>query len=148
MIDGVHIKKLRFIEDERGRLMEVLRKDDPFYGKFGQAYVTTARPGVVKAWHYHMLQDDNIALLVGKIRFGLFDAREDSRTHGESMDLLADEKEPVLIHIPRGVYHGFKCVGDVEAMVMNVPTEPYNHNSPDELRVDPFENDIPFDWSG
>jgi dTDP-4-dehydrorhamnose 3,5-epimerase len=146
MIEGVHIKKLRFIEDERGRLMEVLRKDDPFYRKFGQAYVTTARPGVVKAWHYHMLQDDNIALLVGKIRFGLFDARKDSRTHGESMDLLVDEKAPVLIHVPKGVYHGFKCVGDVEAMVMNVPTEPYNHNSPDELRVDAFENEIPFDW--
>ncbi len=146
MIEGVRIKELKFIKDERGKLMEVLRRDDPFYTEFGQAYVTTARPGIVKAWHYHKVQDDNIALLAGKIRFGLFDAREDSRTRGESMDLVVEEEAPVLIHIPKGVYHGFKCVGVAEAMVMNVPTEPYNHESPDEFRVDPFDNDIPFDW--
>ncbi|MFQ5905482.1 MAG: dTDP-4-dehydrorhamnose 3,5-epimerase family protein [bacterium] len=146
MIDGVHVKKLRFIKDERGKLMEVLRKDDPFYSRFGQAYVTTARPGVVKAWHYHKLQDDNIALIRGKVRLGLYDAREGSKTRGEVMELLADEENPLLVHIPAGVYHGFKGLGNEESMVMNVPTVPYNHKNPDEFRIDPFDNDIPFDW--
>ena len=146
MIEGVHIKKLKFIEDDRGKLMEVVRNDDPFYTGFGQAYVTTAKPGIVKAWHYHRIQDDNIALVSGKIRLGLYDAREDSKTHGEVMDITTDEEGPVLIHIPKGVFHGFKGLGDRESMVMNVPTEVYNHENPDEFRVDPFENDIPFDW--
>jgi len=146
MIDGVYIKRLKFIKDERGKLMEVLRKDDPFYSTFGQAYVTTAKPGVVKAWHYHKLQDDNIALVRGKVRFGLYDAREGSRTRGEVMELIADEENPLLVHIPAGVYHGFKGLNDQESMVMNVPTVPYNHKSPDEFRLDPFDNDIPFDW--
>jgi dTDP-4-dehydrorhamnose 3,5-epimerase len=113
---------------------------------FGQAYVTTARPGVVKAWHYHKIQDDNIALVSGKIRFGLYDAREGSETYGEVMDLSMDEESPMLVHIPKGVYHGFKGLGDQESMVMNVPTEAYDHRSPDEYRVDAFDNDIPFDW--
>ena len=147
MIDGVHIKKLKYIKDERGRLMEVFRVDDLSFRKFGQAYVTTAKPGVVKAWHYHRLQDDNIALITGRVRFGLYDARVGSKTFGEVMDLVADEENPVLVHIPAGIYHGFKAMGDKETMVMNVPTEAYNHNAPDEFRVDPFENDIPFDWA-
>jgi len=146
MIDGVHVKKLKFIKDERGKLMEVIRKDDPFYSKFGQAYVTTVKPGVVKAWHYHKIQDDNIALVRGKVRLGLYDAREGSKTYGEVMELFADEENPLLVHIPAGVYHGFKGVGDQETMVMNVPTEPYNHENPDEYRLDPFDNDIAFDW--
>jgi dTDP-4-dehydrorhamnose 3,5-epimerase len=146
MIEGVHIKELRFIKDDRGKLMEVVRNDDPFYSRFGQAYVTTAKPGVVKAWHYHKIQDDNIALVSGKIRFGLYDAREGSETHGEVMDISMDEEDPQLIHIPKGVFHGFKGLGDRESMVMNVPTEAYDHESPDEYRVDPFDNDIPFDW--
>ena len=53
MIHGVEIKQLRVIPDERGRLMEVLRCDDNIFNKFGQVYVTTAQPGVVKGWHYH-----------------------------------------------------------------------------------------------
>ena len=48
MIQGVRIKKLKVIPDERGRLMEMLRCDDDFFTKFGQAYMTAAYPGVVK----------------------------------------------------------------------------------------------------
>jgi len=53
MIEGVKTKRLKVIPDERGFLMEMLRCDDEFYQKFGQVYLTTAYPGVVKAWHYH-----------------------------------------------------------------------------------------------
>ena len=60
MIDGVQIKSLKFIPDERGRLMEILRCDDPMFSRFGQVYMTTTLPGVIKAWHYHRKQDDNI----------------------------------------------------------------------------------------
>ena len=49
LIDGVRVKKLKWITDERGKLMEILRCDDPAFDKFGQVYVTTCYPGVVKA---------------------------------------------------------------------------------------------------
>ncbi|HEC78366.1 MAG TPA: dTDP-4-dehydrorhamnose 3,5-epimerase, partial [candidate division WOR-3 bacterium] len=65
LIDGVSIKNLRVIPDERGRLMEILRSDDEQFSKFGQVYITTAYPGVVKAWHYHKLQDDNMTVIKG-----------------------------------------------------------------------------------
>ena len=58
MIDGVIVKKLKVIPDERGRLMEIMRADDNFFQKFGQVYMTTAYPGVVKGWHYHKKQAD------------------------------------------------------------------------------------------
>ena len=51
-----------------------------------------------------------------------------------------------LVRIPKFVYHGFKCVGDKEAVVINVPTLPYNSKEQDEYRVDAFDNDIPYDW--
>jgi dTDP-4-dehydrorhamnose 3,5-epimerase len=38
LIDGVHVKPLRVIPDERGYLMEMLRADDPFFRKFGPAW--------------------------------------------------------------------------------------------------------------
>jgi dTDP-4-dehydrorhamnose 3,5-epimerase-like enzyme len=44
MIDGVKIKKLKVIPDERGRLMEILRRDDELFQNFGQAYATTTTP--------------------------------------------------------------------------------------------------------
>ena len=59
LINGVQVKQLRWIPDERGKLMEMLRCDDPMFEKFGQVYVTTCYPGVVKAWHYHRNQAAN-----------------------------------------------------------------------------------------
>lgn len=146
MIEGVKIKKLKVVPDERGRLMEILRNDDELFEKFGQVYMTTAFPGVVKAWHYHKIQTDNFTCVKGKMRLGLYDSRENSPTKGEVLDYTLTPEEPALVQIPPGVFHGFKCVGDSEAIVINTPTEPYNREKPDEYRVDAINNDIPFDW--
>jgi len=147
MIEGVHTKSLRVIPDERGRLMEILRADDDAFDKFGQVYMTTAYPGVVKGWHYHKLQSDNMAVVKGMMKIVLYDGREDSPTHGEVNEFFVGEHNPVLIHIPPYVYHGFKCVSQEEAIVVNIPTEVYNYSAPDEFRVHPHDNDIPYDWN-
>ena len=147
MIDGVKVKHLKVIPDERGRLMEILRSDDHMLEQFGQVYFTSAFAGVVKAWHYHRLQDDNFSCIQGRIKLALYDARGDSPTKGEINEFYLSLDEPKVVHIPKGVYHGFKCVSQQEAMVINVVTQPYNHKNPDELRVDAFDNHIHFDWN-
>ncbi len=147
MIDGVELKKLKVLPDERGRLMEIFRRDDPFYSQFGQVYMTTAYPGVVKGWHYHKKQFDNMAVVKGMMKIVLYDGRKDSKTFGEVNEFFAGEHNPVLIHIPPFVHHGFKCISPDEAIVINTPTEAYDYKSPDEFRVDPHNNDIPYDWN-
>ena len=146
MIDGVKVKKLKVIPDERGRLMEILRADDEAFEKFGQVYMTTAYPGVVKAWHYHKNQADNMAVVKGMMKIVLYDNRKNSLTKGEVNEFFVGEHNPILITIPREVYHGFKCISDEEAIVINIPTNTYNYESPDEYRVDPHKNNIPYNW--
>jgi len=147
MIEGVKIKKLKVIPDNRGRLMEILRKDDELFEEFGQVYMTTAFPGIVKAWHYHKKQTDNFTCIKGKMRLGLCDGRKDSKTHGNVEEyIISIDENPILVQIPPEVYHGFKCISEDEALVINVVTVPYDRNVPDEYRLDPYDNDIQFDW--
>lgn len=146
MIDGVKIKKLKVAPDERGRLMEILRSDDSLFLKFGQVYMTTTYPGVVKAWHLHKKQTDNIACVQGVIKLALCDSREGSPTFKEVNQFYLGIHNPLLIQIPVDVYHGWMCVSEEEAIVVNIPTEVYNYENPDEHRVDPHQNDIPYDW--
>lgn len=147
MIEGVKIKKLRVIPDARGRLMEILRNDDEQFVQFGQVYVTTAYPGVVKGWHYHKKQIDNFTVVKGMMKVVLYDGREDSPTHGEVNKFFMGDFNPILLTIPQGVVHGFKCIGDHESIVVNCPSEVYNYHNPDEYRIDPHHNDIPYDWA-
>jgi len=146
-IDGVQVKRLKVIPDDRGRLMEILRRDDPLFIKFGQVYMTTAFPGVVKAWHYHKLQTDSFTCVKGMLKLALYDARENSPTRGEVAEFFIGESNPCLVQIPAGVYHGFKGIGLEEAIVVNCPTEPYNHEQPDEYRLDAHTDEIPYDWT-
>ncbi len=146
LIEGVIIKKLKVIPDERGRLMEMLRCDDEFFSKFGQVYMTTAYPGVVKGWHYHKIQADNMVVVKGMMKLVLYDGRKDSKTYKEINEFYMGEHNPTLVHIPAGVMHGFKCISENEAICINVPTEPYNYENPDEYRVDPHSGDIPYSW--
>lgn len=147
MIEGVRVKWLQTNLDERGRLFEVLRADDDLFRAFGQAYITTAYPGVVKAWHMHKLQTDNMCVVRGNVRFVLYDPRESSPTHGQVAEFSFSDENRMLLQIPPDVYHGFKNVGAEEAYVLNIPTEPYNHDQPDEYRLDPGDSDIPYDWA-
>jgi len=146
LIDGVIVKPLRLLRDERGWLMEILRADDPHFQRFGQVYVTVARPGVVKAWHAHERQTDHLAVVAGEARVGLYDGREGSPTRGNVLEIVAGENNPVLIVVPPGVYHGFKAVGGAPAHVVNVPTELYDYDQPDELRRPYDDPAIPYDW--
>jgi dTDP-4-dehydrorhamnose 3,5-epimerase len=146
MIHGVVIKKLKVIPDERGHLMEIIRKDDELFVKFGQVYMTTAYPGVVKGWHYHKEQIDNFAVVKGMIKLVLYDNRSDSPTKGEINEFFLGEHNPMLVQIPNLVLHGFKCISTDEAICINCPTEVYNYEKPDEFRVDPHKNDIPYSW--
>jgi len=146
MIDGVKVKKLKVIPDDRGRLMEILRRDDAIFKEFGQVYMTTARPGIIKAWHYHKKQTDNFTCVFGKIQLALYDARPQSKTFKSVDEFILSLGEPTLVQIPPFVYHGFKCVSDQEAIVINTVTHPYDRNEPDEYRIDPRENEIPYDW--
>ncbi|MBC8264755.1 MAG: dTDP-4-dehydrorhamnose 3,5-epimerase family protein [Anaerolineales bacterium] len=147
MIEGVKVRKLRHIPDERGYLMEMLRSDWEEYDKFGQVYITAVYPGVVKGWHYHKIQTDHFICVHGMAKVVLYDGREGSPTHGEVNEFFMGQQNPMLLKIPPGVMHGFKGISQEMALIVNVPTELYNYEQPDEYRLPAHTDQIPYDWS-
>jgi len=147
LIDGVEIRGAKVLPDERGRLGEIMRADDPWFEKFGQVYFTTTYPGVVKAWHWHEKQTDHFYVVRGMVKIALHDRRQDSPTRGVVNEVCLGEHCPGLLRIPPGVEHGWMCVSEQEAYIVNVVSEMYNYTEPDEQRTDPHENDIPYDWA-
>lgn len=149
LIDGVQLKQLKQIKDDRGYLMEMLRSDWPEFkkiGKFGQCYVTVCNAGVAKAWHFHKKQTDRFIVVKGMARIALFDARAKSKTKGEINDFVIGEDNPALLLIPKGVIHGFTSATENPAFIVNIPTQLYNYKKPDEFRL-PFDTpEIKYDW--
>lgn len=145
MIKGVFVKPLKQIPDERGKIMHMLRADDPYFTQFGEIYFSVVYPGVIKGWHLHKKMTLNYAVVSGMIKLVLYDAREESPTKSELQELFIGEDNYVLVQIPPGIYNGFKGIGDRPAIVANCSDIP--HDGEEILRMDPFSNDIPYDWN-
>ena len=145
MIEGVHIRPLKQIPDERGKVVHMLRCDDPWYESFGEIYFSTVYPGVIKGWHLHRRMTLNYAVVTGMVKLVLYDDREGSPTRREVVELFTGEDRYLLITIPPGLWNGFKGIGVKPAIVANCATEP--HDPEEIMRLDPFSDKIPYNWS-
>ena len=144
MIDGVIVKKLDIIPDERGAVYHMLRSDDPIFKKFGEIYFSMVYPGVVKGWHLHKKMTLNYAVPIGMIKLVLYDNRSESKTKGEIMELFIGELNYQLVSIPPNIWNGFKGIGVKPALVANCATE--THDPKEIERVDPKSPLIPYNW--
>jgi dTDP-4-dehydrorhamnose 3,5-epimerase len=145
LLEGVVLRPARPIPDKRGDVIEIL---DPRWadacGPLVYAYQVSLRPHAVKGWVRHLGQEDRIFLVRGALRWALFDSREGSPTAGELNLITVTERNPSLLVIPRGVFHAVENLGLDEAVFINLPTAPFNHEDPDKYRL-PLVNDlIPF----
>jgi dTDP-4-dehydrorhamnose 3,5-epimerase len=144
-IHDVHVTPLRRIADERGAVFHMLREDSPVFERFGEIYFSTVYPGVVKGWHIHSRMTLNYAVPVGMIKLVCYDNRPDSPTRGVVQEMHIGELNYALVTIPPKVWNGFKGEGVQPALVANCAT--IAHDPTEIDRMDPFDNDIPYDWS-
>jgi len=145
MIEGAAIHPLRQIPDERGKVMHMLRRDDPWFAEFGEIYFSVVFPGAIKAWHLHTRMTLNYAVPSGRIRLVLYDDRDDSPTRGELLELVTGDDAYALVTVPPGVWNGFTGLGSAPAIVANCATIPHD---PDEIvRLDPSSDRIPYRWA-
>lgn len=140
------VTDLKLLPNERGRLLEVQRSDDPSFPGFGQAYVTSTYPGVVKAWYRHTTQVDQIAVVTGLLKLVLYDDREGSPTNGVVQEVVLGELAPRLVLIPPGVWHGFQAIGGRETFALHLNDVAYDPAQPDEERLSPDSDLIPYSW--
>jgi dTDP-4-dehydrorhamnose 3,5-epimerase len=144
MINGVFLHPLRQLSDERGKIMHMLRCDDPHFERFGEIYFSVVYPAVIKGWHLHKEMTLNYAVVSGMIKLVLYDDRPDSPSRGELQELFVGDSNYVLVRIPPGVWNGFKGIGTGPAIVANCATIPHDAN--EIVRKDPFDPSIPYRW--
>ena len=61
-------------------MLHFLRNDDPDFTSFGECYMSEINSVAIKGWKKHLEQTQNIVVPIGKIKFVLFDSRNNSAT--------------------------------------------------------------------
>ncbi len=150
-VDGLVFRRTRPVPHEDGFLTEVARASwDVLDRPVKQVHITTTFPGRIRAWGLHQASIDRLFVVTGLVKIVVFDGRLDSTTHGQLTEIVVSERNPGLLIVPPNLYHGWKNIGVSEAIIINMPTEMYNYETPDALDM-PWDSVaarelIPYTW--
>ena len=121
-MQGIEIKKLDKKVDERGCLVKLLMQQElkDARQEFGEIYITTAKPGVVKGNHYHPLATEWFFIISGQGKLALCTAE------GERRDISLSGDDPTIVKVPAGIRHAIKNVGTEDLALLAYADHPYN----------------------
>ncbi|TAL25739.1 MAG: dTDP-4-dehydrorhamnose 3,5-epimerase [Nitrospirae bacterium] len=140
-IGGVVIKKLNSYTDERGWLMELFRKDELTDFDLAMSYISVTHPAAARGPHEHEEQTDCFCFL-GKFSLYLWDNRKKSPTYNNKQ--VIENADRLAVIVPPGVVHGYKNIGEEDAMVINFPDRLYagrgRKEKVDEIRYENNSN--------
>jgi dTDP-4-dehydrorhamnose 3,5-epimerase len=144
-IEGVVIKPLKRIPDERGTIMHGVRKDT-MLNEFGEVYFKKLYTGVINGWHVHEKLILNYICVYGMIKLVLCDMRENSKTKGNLQEIFMGDDNYCLVHIPPGIANGSKGLGKHFSILCNIASEPHDSKLRYK-RIDPHSKEISYDWA-
>ena len=141
-IDGVWVQALKKNRSENGAFMEYLRLDDsgvqalPGTLTPRQISVSWAAAGRVNAFHIHVRAEQNEiwCVLSGQLVVWLVDCRANSPTTGVRRRLVLSGEQPLLVHIPSGVAHGYGA-GPQGATLLYTMDAQFSAEDPNEGRL-------------
>ena len=148
LIAGVSVQRFPIFPDDRGYFLEVQRLGRGLNASF--PYETTQIsaamnfPGTIKAFHYHLHQTDCWTPVKGMFQVALADLRLESPTFGLRNTMYIGSLRPWHVLIPPGVAHGYKVIGDSEALLVYLTDRFYN--ATDEGRISYDDPAIAYDW--
>lgn len=142
LIEGIIVTPLKRIPNLKGDILHAIRKSDKGFNGFGEAYFSTIRCGEIKGWKKHTLMTMNIVVLIGTIRFVIYDDRTSSSTHGYFNEFIIGEKNYQRITIPPGLWVAFQGVGREINYLLNIAN--LEHDPQEAVNISLSE--INFNW--
>jgi dTDP-4-dehydrorhamnose 3,5-epimerase len=148
LIAGVRVQQLSIFPDDRGYFLEVQRFGRGLAADFpaasSQISAALNFAGTVKAFHFHLHQTDCWTPVKGMLQVALVDLRLGSLTFGRRNTIYAGVLRPWQVLIPAGVAHGYKVIGNEDALLVYMTDQFYNPR--DEGRIPYNDPSINYDW--
>ena len=142
-VEGVLLTPLKKIHHPKGDVFHGMKKSDPGYSGFGEAYFSTIHFQDVKPWKKHLEMTLNFVVPLGEIRFVIYDDREDSVTKNNFFDVTLGINDYQRITIPPGVWVAFSGVGSEFNLLLNLANMEHN---PAEVERKEGLSEIAYQW--
>jgi len=141
MIKDVLLTPLKIINVPGGKVLHAIKKIDPGFRDFGEAYFSEIEINEVKAWKRHREMTLNLVVPNGEIRFVLFDDREDMSA--KFQEVILSTKNYYRLTVPPMIWVGFQGLSKTNSLLLNIANFMHDPEEVDRKNI----NEIEFDWS-
>jgi dTDP-4-dehydrorhamnose 3,5-epimerase len=142
-IDGVILTTQKIISVDGGNVLHAMKRDDPGYTSFGEAYFSTVKSQAIKAWKRHRRMTLNIVVPVGSIRFIIVDDRNIKAAEPHYQEVILSKDNYNRLSVPSMVWVGFQGLSKGNSMLLNIASIAHEPDEFDRRDI----NEIEFDWS-
>lgn len=137
-INHITVTPLKRFYVPGGDVLHALKRSDPGFSGFGEAYFSMIERGAVKAWKRHHLMTLNLVVPLGTVRFVFV------CDSGTSREESIGENRYARITVPPGIWFGFQGLAAPNSLVLNIADIPHDPNETERKE----QNFIEFGWEG
>ena len=118
-ISEIIITPLKRIPVQGGDVLHAIKKIDPGFLDFGEAYFSFIENGVVKGWKRHLKMTLNLIVPIGSVRFIFFD--ESGVFREECIGIGRYSR----ITVPPRLWFAFQGLSDKTNLILNIADIPH-----------------------
>lgn len=116
-LEGIILTPLKIIPGEKGSVLHAMKKIDPGFSGFGEAYFSTVNKGEVKGWKKHKEMTLNLIVISGNIKFIAYDDRNQSKTKGEFGSVELSRENYYRLTVPPQIWLSFKGIAEENTLL-------------------------------
>lgn len=126
---------LKIIETAKGNVYHALKKSDPTFKNFGEAYFSSVNFQEIKGWKQHTQMTLNLVVIVGEVRFVTYNG-------SEFKEYRLSRSNYKRLTVPKGLWMAFQGLSKSENLLLNIAD--IEHDPNESLNKDLGE--IKYEW--
>lgn len=138
-MEGVLLTPLKQIFHPKGDVFHGMKKTDPGFVSFGEAYFSTVHPGEIKPWKKHLRMTLNLVVPVGRIRFVLHDDRPESTTIGKTFSVEIGSNNYQRLTVQPGIWMAFEGLDEGLNLLLNMADMEHDPKEVERADLDRFD---------
>jgi len=136
-VSDIFLTPLNRIAVDGGDVLHAMKKSDPGYKDFGEAYFSQIYFGLTKGWKRHLLMTLNLVVPIGNVHFGFLDEA------GRTRELIIGDSNYSRLTVPPGIWFAFKGESAPYSVLLNIADIAH---APNEIERKTLE-EVNFKWS-
>ena len=127
MLSEIKIYKLNKLKNLKGDVLKYLNKNNKYFKKFGEIYLTEIKKKKIKGWNFHKKCQCLLTVPVGKVKFEFAE-----KISGRKKVIIIGKKNYSIIVVPPRIWFNFTSLEKI-SLVVNTINE--IHNNKETLKI-------------